>query len=122
MNEVWILIRDIAPVAALFGGPLLGWILWSLRQDYVRRTRCETHRESIRLALAENEKKQSDLDRMIQKLPSQGDIKDLRNALSSVSTEFAGIKASMQALDRNVERMDGRVAQIDMFLRTGGNG
>ena len=101
-SEAWQIVQGIVVFAVTVGGPVFGWLLWSLRHEFVKRTDCEACRKEMTEKLASIENIQgadaAHHDSLAQKLgtlPTAEDISNLRVSMAAMAGEMRAMQATM---------------------------
>lgn len=109
LAELWGVAQEIVVFFVALGTPVIAWLLWSLRREFVKRSDCEVCRKEIAGRISDLEERQgrdaAHRDNLAQKLE-----------VLPTSEDLAGLKVSMTELAGNMKAMQATISgQADLL-------
>ncbi len=104
-------ISEFASLLALPASAVLGWLVWSLRKEFVRRDEHEDHKAAIERRIGKIE---ADLTGM----PSDDETKELLLAIESMRGNMKALDARMSGQYDILRRVEVQLNRVDNYLLT----
>jgi hypothetical protein len=93
------IILTMVQIILILGQGLLGWVLWSLRKQFVPREHCATKCE----ALAQ---KQAELAQAQKALPTAAEVRDMQIQLAEIEGDIKTVKATVEGHLELMQRLE----------------
>lgn len=116
MAELW----RYLPVLVLVVQLLMGWVLWSLRKEFVAKKSCEECREGISGNVAVLDKRMTRAEGVVENMPNAEVVHSLALLIEGLSGDVQALGKQVEGVKDLVERVERVVARHEEHLLNGG--
>ncbi len=116
-GELWNIVAGVLPVVITIASPIVGWFIWTLRSEFVRKTEYQEDRRRLEDKLAQLARRTHELEQSIGNLPTSSDLLAMRECFHTLNRDVSVLREALSGHKTSFVAVQGKLDSIENFLR-----
>ncbi len=116
-GDLWAFLSSVLPVVITVATPVVGWFVWTLRSEFVRKAEYQEDQQKMEDELAQLARRNHDLEQKISNLPTSADLLAMRECFHTLNRDVSVLQEALSGHKSSFVTVQGKLDSIETFLR-----